>query len=57
MYKTFRKIINVVARMFNDKNDPIKQCEVYKQIHCSHVDGYLCDMKTCSILKDFKERK
>lgn len=57
MYKTFRKIINVVIRMFNDENDPLKHCEVYKQIHCSHIDGYLCNMKTCSILKDFKERK
>ena len=22
---------------------------------CVHVDGYLCDMKTCNILKDYKE--
>lgn len=30
-------------------NDPIYNCEVYKSEGCSHVDGFLCDMKTCDI--------
>lgn len=34
-------------------SDPCKSCEVYKQIGCSHVDGYLCDFPSCSILEDF----
>ena len=35
-------------------NDPVKHCSVYKEIGCSHVDGYLCDYPDCSILKDYK---
>ena len=34
--------------------DPIKSCEVYKDNangSCTHADGYLCDMGTCSIRK------
>ena len=27
--------------------DLIKHCETYKQIGCSHVDGVLCNLKTC----------
>jgi len=34
-------------------SDPVKYCRVYKEIGCSHVDGYLCDMKTCSIRQKF----
>ncbi len=34
--------------------DPVYSCDFYKTKGCSHVDGFLCDMKTCSILKDFK---
>lgn len=34
-------------------NDPVKYCQVYKEIGCSHVDGYLCDMKTCDIRQKF----
>lgn len=33
------------------KNDPVKDCIVFKTKGCSHVDGILCDMKTCTILK------
>ena len=35
-------------------NDPIKGCDVYKNIGCAHVDGFLCDYPNCSILKDYK---
>lgn len=30
--------------------DPTKHCTVHKEIGCAHVDGYLCEMKTCDIL-------
>jgi len=36
-------------------SDPVYKCIVYTSIGCSHVDGYLCDMSTCNILKDFKK--
>ena len=35
------------------RNDPVKHCEVYREIGCAHVDGYLCDMKTCDIRQKF----
>jgi hypothetical protein len=37
--------------------DPVKLCEVYKCEGCSHVDGYLCDMRTCDILEKFLQEK
>jgi len=33
--------------------DPVKHCEVYREISCTHVDGYLCDMETCDIREKF----
>ena len=34
------------------KYDPVKSCEVYKESGCAHVDGFLCNMKKCTILSD-----
>ena len=31
-------------------NDPVKQCNIYKRVGCSHVDGPLCNMKSCDIV-------
>jgi len=36
-------------------NDPVRGCDVYKNIGCSHVDGFLCDYPDCSILKKYTE--
>lgn len=33
-------------------NNPVKHCQVYKQLGCSHVDGFLCDYPDCSMLKE-----
>ena len=38
-------------------NDPVLYCLVYKEIGCTHVDGYLCDMETCDILSKYKCNK
>jgi hypothetical protein len=37
------------------ENDPIYNCQVYNTVGCSHVDGLLCDMETCNILKEHRE--
>lgn len=34
-------------------SDPVRYCEVYRDIGCTHVDGYLCDMNTCDIRQKF----
>lgn len=31
------------------KNDPVRHCNVYKTVGCAHVDGMLCNMKTCDV--------
>jgi hypothetical protein len=36
------------------KNDPVYSCDLFKKEGCAHVDGYLCDFPTCSMLKDWK---
>ena len=45
-------------RLFgNKKVDPVKTCETYKSTQsCVHVDGLLCDPKTCSDYK-IKEKE
>ncbi len=48
-------IVRLVTSMFESSSDPVKNCNLYKQIGCAHVDGYLCDMKTCSARKEFDE--
>lgn len=37
------------------KPDPVKECPLYRNRGCSHVDGYLCDMKTCTELAKYRE--
>lgn len=48
MFKWFRKI-------FDRSNDPVYSCRVYKEIGCAHIDGMLCHMGTCGILKKYLE--
>lgn len=38
-------------------NDPVYNCEVYLEEGCAHVDGYLCDIKSCTIRFDWLEKK
>lgn len=50
------QIINFFVKIH--KNDPVRHCAAYKDIDngsCAHVDGFLCDMKTCTILKDYNK--
>ena len=43
--------------IFKTSNDPVKSCQLYRELGCSHVDGMLCDFPKCSMLKDYKEVK
>jgi hypothetical protein len=45
----------IAYRKASIKYDPVKSCEVYKEIGCAHVDGCLCFMPTCQILKDYRD--
>lgn len=45
----------ILKKIVDKMNDPVLSCSVYKEIGCCHVDGYLCDMKTCPTLKEYKK--
>ncbi len=47
---------NNFDNIFKRKNDPVHCCEAYKTEGCVHVDGPLCDMKTCATLKSYKDK-
>lgn len=36
--------------------DPVTDCNVYKEKGCCHVDGLLCDFKTCSMRIDYENK-
>lgn len=50
-----KKVIHRLKPVF--KVDPVKRCEVYKREGCSHVDGPLCDMETCSMVVESDQKK
>lgn len=50
-----QKILNWFKNLRS--NDPVYSCTVYKRHGCSHVDGMLCDINTCNILKNYKLRE
>ena len=37
------------------EDDPVYNCVVYAEEGCAHVDGMLCNMKTCEILRKRRE--
>ena len=51
----WKKILNWFKNIKN--NDPVYSCLVYKQYGCSHIDGYLCDVKKCNLLENYKLRE
>ena len=40
-----KRFISLIKRI--RENDPVYSCEIYKKEGCVHVDGMLCNMKTC----------
>lgn len=46
---SIRDYVKGLIEIFNDPSDPVKHCQVYKTVGCTHVDGMLCNMKTCKI--------
>jgi hypothetical protein len=41
---------NLIQMLFPwSKDDPVLHCNVYKTVGCAHVDGMLCNMKTCDV--------
>lgn len=46
-----------IEDLYYKGKDPVRHCAVYKEIGCSHVDGYLCNMSDCSIRRDYNRVK
>lgn len=42
-----RRLIEIFSPW--SKYDPVRHCKVYKTVGCAHVDGMLCNMKTCDV--------
>ena len=37
-------------KLYRDRTlDPVKHCLVYRAVGCAHVDGMLCNVRTCNI--------
>lgn len=43
----FLGLFSFIDNMDNQNPDPVKHCQVYRTIGCTHVDGPLCDVTTC----------
>ena len=42
--------LKVVREWMRKSADPVKHCNVYRSVGCAHVDGMLCNMRTCDIV-------
>ena len=49
------KFWNWVRNVIIAMDDPVRHCKAYKDMGCAHVDGMHCDMRTCDILKGYKD--
>lgn len=52
--KNIRRLL--VLSIVGDVQDPVRHCQVHRQIGCAHVDGFLCEMNTCEILSAYKKK-
>lgn len=54
----YQKIKNKLLQLLGHFTvpDPVKECEVYMDQGCSHVDGFICDLSSCPIRKEYNER-
>ncbi len=55
----FSWLINKVKTFFRitaeyQQTDPLHYCEFHKQVGCTHVDGFLCDVNTCNTRTDYQ---
>ena len=42
----------IAAKVSKSYPDPVRDCELYKDKGCSHVDEYLCDYPDCDMLTE-----
>jgi len=49
-------IMKIFKRIRDIPPDPVKHCNVYRTVGCAHVDGMLCNMRTCDITVQIEVR-
>lgn len=49
-------LFGVIGQCSYSKKDPVKECPVYKDKGCAHVDGMLCDYPDCSMVKEYNKK-
>jgi len=49
-----RKAIDKLPNKIIDRSDPVTHCQCYVEEGCSHVDGMHCEMRSCGILKEYR---
>ena len=49
------KMLKTIKRLWYRwrNSDPVKNCPVYQNEGCSHVDGMLCDFPDCHIYHEY----
>jgi len=58
MVPAMRKALDKLpAAIVFTNDDPTRLCQCYVEQGCSHVDGMHCEMKSCSILKDYRNNE
>lgn len=58
MLKAIGKFIETTLTFFSDKDDPVFNCPVYREIsneRCVHIDGPLCDFPNCEIIYTYNK--
>lgn len=44
-----------LKKLLDKLRDPVLSCRQFKEVGCSHVDGFLCDFPNCSIQKNYEK--
>jgi len=48
-----KRIENILTKLYGRTTDPLRDCSLYKNEGCSHVDGFLCEVSSCEMLKEY----
>ena len=56
LFKFIRSLLKEIKSMLYD-NDPVYNCDYYKNKGCSHVDGLVCNFPNCELNEFYKKIK
>ncbi len=55
MVPEMRKAFGKLPAVTFNNDDPTRLCQCYVEKGCSHIDGMHCDMKSCTILEEYRK--